>query len=75
MIEQVGNPEWVTVHLSWRQSIETAFVGDRRGYRLRLEFPAPVGGPIRLGHSSSFGLGLFRPISNLAESQNALGSF
>lgn len=62
MIEQVRNPEWVAVHLPRRQRSETAFVGDRRGYWLRLRFPAPVGGPIRLGHSSSFGLGLFRPL-------------
>ena len=59
--ERVGQPEWVAVHLPRRQKSETAFVGDRRGYRLRLRFQAPVKGPIRLGHSSSFGLGLFRP--------------
>ncbi len=29
---------------------------------VRLLFAAPVAGPIRLGHSSSFGLGLFRPV-------------
>jgi CRISPR-associated protein Csb2 len=63
VIEQVRNPEWVAVHFPRRQRNETAFVGDRRGYWLRLRFPAPVGGPIRLGHSSSFGLGLFRPVS------------
>ncbi len=61
-VEQAGNPEWVAVHLPRREKSGTAFIGDRRGYRLRLRFPAPVGGPIRLGHSSSFGLGLFRPI-------------
>ena len=38
-----------------------AFLGDRRGQSIRLLFPTPVVGPIRLGHSSSFGLGLFRP--------------
>ncbi len=61
-VEQLGQPEWVTVHLPRRQRSETTFIGDRRGYRLRLRFPEPVGGPIRLGHSSSFGLGLFRPV-------------
>jgi len=61
-VEQVGNPEWVAVHLPRCQKSETAFIGVRRGYRLRLRFPKPVGGPIRLGHSSSFGLGLFRPV-------------
>lgn len=63
MIEPVRNPEWVAVHLPRRQRRGTVFVGDRRGYWLRLRFPAPVRGPIRLGHSSSFGLGLFRPVS------------
>ncbi len=62
-VEQLGQPEWVAVHLPRRQRREAAFVGDRRGYWLRLRFPTPVGGPIRLGHSSSFGLGLFRPVS------------
>ncbi len=61
-VEQLGQPEWVAVHLPRRQRSETTFIGDRRGYRLRLRFPEPVGGPIRLGHSSSFGLGLFRPV-------------
>lgn len=61
-VEQLGEPEWVAVHLPRRQRSETTFIGDRRGYRLRLRFPTPVGGPIRLGHSSSFGLGLFRPV-------------
>jgi hypothetical protein len=29
---------------------------------VRLRFDKLVVGPIRLGHSSSFGLGLFRPV-------------
>src|SRR5579875_2479799 len=62
-IEQVGAAEWVAVHLPRRQRGKAAFLGDRGGYRLRLRFQAPVKGPIRLGHSSSFGLGLFRPAS------------
>ncbi|MCC6342068.1 MAG: type I-U CRISPR-associated protein Cas5/Cas6 [Bryobacterales bacterium] len=61
-VEELGNPEWVAVHLPRRERDKTAFIGDRLGHRLRLRFPTPVGGPIRLGHSSSFGLGLFRPI-------------
>jgi CRISPR-associated protein Csb2 len=63
IVEQVGNPEWVAVHLPKRQRNQAAFSGDRRGYWLRLRFPAPVKGPIRIGHSSSFGLGLFRPVA------------
>ncbi|MDR1817729.1 MAG: type I-U CRISPR-associated protein Cas5/Cas6 [Puniceicoccales bacterium] len=31
------------------------------GYALRLTFPEPVSGPLSLGHSSHFGLGLFAP--------------
>lgn len=52
---------WVAVHLPRTASARRAFLGDRRGYRLCITFPAAVPGPIRLGHSSSFGLGLFRP--------------
>lgn len=53
---------WVSVHLPRRVSRGRAFWGDRRGFWLRLEFPEPVDGPLRLGHSASFGLGLFRPV-------------
>lgn len=60
-VEQAGNPEWVAVHLPRRLRSESASTGDRLGYRLQLHFPEPVAGPVRLGHSSSFGLGLFRP--------------
>lgn len=50
---------WAAVHVpKWERR---AFVGDRRGYWMALTFPEPVTGPLRLGHSSSFGLGLFRP--------------
>jgi len=57
----VSESRWVAVHLPRCQPGRRAFLGDRRGYRLRIEFPQPVPGPLRLGHSSSFGLGLFRP--------------
>jgi CRISPR-associated protein Csb2 len=63
IVEQPADPEWVAVHLPRTERNKAAFLGDRRGYRLLLRFPAPVRGPIRLGHSSSFGLGLFRPVS------------
>lgn len=62
-VEGIGCPEWVAVHIPRRHRGERSFIGDRRGYWLRLRFPKPVEGPIRLGHSSSFGLGLFRPVS------------
>lgn len=63
IVAQVADPEWVAVHIPYHQRSESAFLGDRRGYYLRLQFPHPVPGPIRLGHSSGFGLGLFRPVS------------
>lgn len=61
-IEQVGAPTWVAAHVPRRSAQQRPFVGDRRGYWCRLTFAAPVRGPLRLGHSSSFGLGLFRPV-------------
>jgi CRISPR-associated protein Csb2 len=57
----VLEPQWVAVHLPRARRNLRAFLGDCRGYRLRVELPEPVSGPLRLGHSSSFGLGLFRP--------------
>ncbi len=60
-VEQIGGAEWVAVHVPRGQGAKRAFLGDRRGYLIRLTFPEPVSGPLRLGHSSSFGLGLFRP--------------
>jgi CRISPR-associated protein Csb2 len=35
--------------------------GNRRSGAFRIVFPGPVSGPIALGHSSHFGLGLFVP--------------
>lgn len=61
-VELVGPPTWVSVHVPRREANKRAFIGDRRGQTVLLRFPSPVTGPIRLGHSSSFGLGLFRPI-------------
>jgi CRISPR-associated protein Csb2 len=61
-VEPVGPPTWVSVHVPRREAHKRAFLGDRRGQTVRLRFPSPVTGPIRLGHSSSFGLGLFRPV-------------
>ena len=66
-VELVGPPAWVSVHVPRREAHQRAFIGDRRGQAIRLRFPAPVTGPIRLGHSSSFGLGLFRPVQEQHE--------
>lgn len=61
-VELLGGPQWVSVHVPPRAADKRAFIGDRRGYMVRLRFVAAVRGPIRLGHSASFGLGLFRPV-------------
>lgn len=62
-VEVEGSPRWVPVHVPRREANKRAFIGDRRGHMVRIRFTSPVSGPIRLGHSSSFGLGLFRPLS------------
>ncbi|MDZ4389519.1 MAG: type I-U CRISPR-associated protein Csb2 [Gemmatimonadales bacterium] len=62
-VELVGTPQWVPVHVPRREAKKRVFIGNRRGQMVRLRFPTPVVGPIRLGHSSSFGLGLFRPVA------------
>ncbi|MFB3776513.1 MAG: type I-U CRISPR-associated protein Csb2 [Bryobacteraceae bacterium] len=60
-VDETDEASWMTVHVPRRAQGVRSFIGDRRGYWLRLTFPEAVAGPIRLGHSSSFGLGLFRP--------------
>jgi hypothetical protein len=60
-VEVIANPTWVAVHIPPSRRGKRAFLGDRRGYWLRITFPSAVRGPIRLGHSSSFGIGLFGP--------------
>jgi CRISPR-associated protein Csb2 len=65
-VEVVGTErQWLKVHRPKRLK------GDptndlKLGYRIRLEFPDPVRGPIALGHSSHFGLGLFAPATKAA---------
>jgi CRISPR-associated protein Csb2 len=57
-----GSPSestWVKVHGQTKQSNASNL--SKRGYRFQLTFPEPVSGPIALGHSSHFGLGLFVP--------------
>ncbi|QSR84162.1 type I-U CRISPR-associated protein Csb2 [Methylacidimicrobium sp. B4] len=60
-VEEIAPPTWVAVHLPRRHAGQRSFHGGRRGYWLRIAFKNPLVGPIRLGHSSSFGLGLFSP--------------
>ena len=50
--------EWTRVHRPLRGRDDPTNTG-RRGYRVALTFSAPVRGPIALGHSSHFGIGLF----------------
>jgi CRISPR-associated protein Csb2 len=52
---------WVAVHQPRRWRVKRTPWGDRRGYFLRLRFQEPVAGPLILGHSATFGLGLFKP--------------
>jgi len=56
--------EWVAVHETPAQRKRRREARTRAvlpGYRFRLSFPEPVSGPICVGHSCHFGLGLFRP--------------
>lgn len=58
----VGQPCWTAVHLAWRDRRDRESTGDRRGFMIRLEFAEPMSGPIVIGHSSHYGLGLFQPV-------------
>ena len=53
-----GSAEWTRVHRSRRDRNDQTNT-HRRGYNVRLRFDMPVRGPISLGNSSHFGLGLF----------------
>jgi CRISPR-associated protein Csb2 len=62
-----GNEDagWINLHETRNRRIlkadsRTPWV--RPGFRVRIEFPSPVTGPIILGDSCHFGLGLFAPI-------------
>jgi len=58
--------EWVSVHRSFKARQENKDNRERNvalGYYLRINFEEPVAGPIILGESSHFGLGLFVPES------------
>ncbi|MGH3440732.1 MAG: type I-G CRISPR-associated protein Csb2 [Nitriliruptorales bacterium] len=52
---------WTSVHVPQSERGLRGSRGERRGFFLRLEFREPVSGPIALGHSSHYGLGLFQP--------------
>jgi CRISPR-associated protein Csb2 len=61
-IEDAG---WVKVHQS-KQGNDRRSNMDKRGYNLRLRFASPVSGPLFLGASSHFGLGVFVPAETRA---------
>ena len=55
---------WVTIHeslLERRSRLENRTRAVRQGFRFRIEFSEPVHGPILVGNSCHFGLGLFVP--------------
>lgn len=56
-VDDLG-PEWTRVHAP-RRNRDDPTNTERRGYHVWLAFDAPVRGPIALGHSSHFGIGLF----------------
>ena len=55
--------EWTRVHRP-RRNRDDPTNTERRGYHASLTFDTPVRGPISLGHSSHFGLGLFVAIDD-----------
>ena len=54
-------PKWARVHEP-RRNRNGSTNSERRGYDVSLIIDTPIRGPIALGHSSHFGLGLFLPI-------------
>lgn len=56
--------EWLSIHKTFAERSrrwEERARAVRPGYRFRLTFPQPVRGPLAVGHSSHWGLGLFAP--------------
>jgi CRISPR-associated protein Csb2 len=51
---------WVKVHRP-RRSRDGQTNDDKRAFRIRLTFAEPISGPLFIGHSCHFGLGLFGP--------------
>lgn len=63
-LSAVDFAEWVAIHETHTERIarrESRGRALRMGQRFRIKFAEPVSGPICLGHSSHFGLGLFAP--------------
>ncbi|MHB8898922.1 MAG: type I-G CRISPR-associated protein Csb2 [Thermoguttaceae bacterium] len=57
-------PNWVTIHETRserHERLQSRARPVRPGFRFRVEFSQPICGPILVGHSCHFGLGLFVP--------------
>lgn len=54
---------WVKVRAN-EASTDARTNHDKLGYRVTLTFREPVSGPVSLGASSHFGLGLFVPVTD-----------
>lgn len=60
IVDFVGKGRWVKVHQPNAERGD-ATNAAKRGFNVKLTFESPTTGPIALGHSSHFGLGLFAP--------------
>lgn len=63
-IEKISEPIWVNLHETRerrRARKETGTPWMRPGYMLRIEFDEPLNGPLIIGDSCHFGLGIFVP--------------
>jgi CRISPR-associated protein Csb2 len=62
LLDEPGNSvQWMKVHRPRRERGRQTN-DDKRGYRIRLDFIVPIKGPVFIGNSSHFGLGLFAPV-------------
>ncbi len=61
--------DWIRVHRP-RRNRDDPTNTERRGYHAMLAFDTPVRGPISLGHSSHFGLGLFVAVDDQSGNRN-----
>ncbi|WP_156887724.1 type I-G CRISPR-associated protein Csb2 [Desulfotignum balticum] len=59
--ESSNSVQWMKVHRPRRER-RWQTNDDKRGYRIRLNFIVPTKGPVFIGNSSHFGLGLFAPV-------------
>lgn len=60
--------QWMKVHRP-RRSRNAHTNDDKRAYRIRVTFCESIKGPLFLGHSSHFGLGLFAPVTDQITAQ------